>query len=796
MLANYLRIALRSFRRYTGYALINLTGLVTGLVCVLLIGVYIRHEVSYDRFHDNADRIERVVLDLSTPDGVSHLPTAPGALAGVMEETIPEVEKTVRLYKPEETSVRIGDVAVRETGLLYVDESFTDVFTVDVLHGDANSPLAAPGSVVLTDEAAVRYFGSPDAVGRILVIGDTLDVQVTAVVRPFPTNSHFRFSALVSMDTMKRFFPDIDERWSPHIFFTYALLQPGVNPASIDSRVTETVSERVSFSSGYSFSFLTQPITEIHLHSDRGDELGANSSTGRVLMFGVVALFVLLIACLNFMNLTTARSSTRSREVGMRKVLGARKMQLVSQFAGEAVTYAVISAVIAWVVAWAVFPMMRSISGVPMSRDVLLSADVVLALAVLALVVGLIAGSYPSFFLSSFRPLTVLRSGSGTQGGGAGIRKVLVVGQFVISMFMLVGTVIVLRQIDFMQSSDLGFEDDQIVVLSGLNAHQLPLADRFRAEAGRLAGVRAVSASHTVPGRSIFSLSYRVASMPEGEFETIRVLFADPDFNDVYDVDLLAGRDLSREFGDDSTTMYLLTRSAALESGWQPEEAVGQEVILSRGPGLVAGVIEDFHFHSLRERMQPLLIHSRPIAYASAPLVLSVRLGAGDIRSALSQLERVWIDVSGGLPFDYSFLDEEFDRQYRADERMARLLTVFGGMAILIACLGLFGLATLTAERRRREIGIRKVLGAGVAELAATFTLDFMKLVAVAFVVAAPLTWLAAETWLKGFAYRIDPGVLTFMAGGLALALLAALTVSYHSVRAATENPVEALRSE
>lgn len=795
MIRNYIRVALRSFRRYAGYSMINLSGLVAGLACVLLIGVYLRHELTYDRFHADADRIHRVVLDLTSPGGLNRLPVTPGALAGLLSDRVPEIERTIRLYTPQQMNVRVGNTVLRETSAYYADETFGDVFTVDVMSGDSNGMLSAPGSVVLTEETARRYFGTTDVVGRRLTVADSLEARVTAVVRALPTNSHFRFNALISMETMKSYFPDIDERWSPHMFLTYALVAPGAAPGRIEERLPEYVSEAVTLSAGYGFEFRFQPITDIYLRSDRTGEPGNTSSMERVTLFGAVAVFVLLVACLNFMNLSTARSSVRVREVGMRKVLGARRRQLIAQFAGEALLYATASAALAWVVAWAVFPLFRSISGVAIGRSALLGHSVIASLVGVALIAGLAAGLYPAFVLSAARPIPALRSSSAS-GGGALVRKVLVVGQFAVSMFLIVGTIVVLRQIEYMRNRDLGFAQDQIVVLAGLSARERAVADRFRDETTSIAAVRAVGTSDSVPGRSLIGFSYHVDTMPAGEFEPIPVMFADPMFDEVYGVELLAGRNFSAEFGDDSTMTFLMNRAAALQSGWQPDEAVGKEVAMTRGSGTVAGVVEDFHFNSLHESIRPMLILSDPVPYGTAPLLISVRLTAADVPSVLAELEQVWTDVTGDLPFEYYFLDEEFDRQYRADERLARLMTVFGSIAILIACLGLFGLATLTAERRRREIGIRKVLGAGVAELAGAFTIDFLKLVAIAFVIAAPLTWLAADRWLRGFAYRIDVGPVSFIAGGLALALLAALTVSYHSVRAATANPVDALRSE
>jgi len=799
MLTNYVTMAFRHFKKQKGYAIINLFGLASGLACCLLILLYVQHELSYDRFHEHADRIYRVVEDLSTPSNTNATTTIPAAFAPAATGDFSEIEQAVRLFSPPQTPVAYGDRLFQEPDFFYADATMFEIFSFPLLQGDPATALDAPFSLVLTESTARKYFGRADPVGKVLTVGDTLDFHVTGVVQDVPSESHFHFDIVASMASWEIIAPDIANAWAPHMYYTYLLMAPEASAAALESKFPALVERSVDLSEGWSFDFSLQPLPSIHFHSHRSGELEANGRLEHLYLFTAIALFILLIACINFMNLATARSSQRTREVGMRKVLGAHRRQLVGQFLGEALLMSLTATALAVVLVILTLPAFNTLADKDLTLDVLGQWPFLAALSALTLGVGVLAGSYPAFFLSAFRPLATLKglpTHTGKQRAASRLRSVLVVFQFAVSVFLIAGTAIVFSQLHFMRTRHLGFAPEQVVVLSSLNARQADLADLFKQEVLGYASVQRVAMSNSIPGRGTIGLSFQAEAMPENHWRLTEILFADPGFVKTYQMDIVAGRDFSGDLTTDTTGSFLLNEAMVKELGWTPEEAIGKTAALRRGGGRIVGVVKDFHFTSLQTAVEPLVILPTPVAYGSAPLYLSLRIRAEDLPGTLAQLEDTWRTLIPHRPFDYFFLDEDFDRQYKAEDRLGRIFGVFAGLAILIACLGLFGLAAYTVEQRTKEIGVRKVLGASMPGLVGLLTTDILKLVALAFVLAAPVTYLAMHRWLDDFAYRIEMSAWTFLMAGLFALLVASLTVSYQAIKAARANPVDSLRHE
>ncbi|HMB89496.1 MAG TPA: ABC transporter permease [Rhodothermales bacterium] len=799
MLNNYLKIALRNLRRQAGYTFLNVTGLAVGIACCLLILLYVQDERAFDRYHKQADHIVRAVLDLETPTGTNALTAGPAALAPTILAEIPEVERAVRFYHPSSVPVRYGDEPFQEEAFFFADSSVFGIFDFELIAGNPRTALATPYSLVLTEETAHRYFGADDPMGQVLTVNDSLQFEVTGIVADIPAQSHFRFDFLASFSSWEALVPSLVDTWSPHIYYTYLLLSPGTTAEAVEARLPQLVEENANLTRpGWSFNFQLQPLTSIHLYSHRNDELGSNGRVENLYLFGVIAVFILLIACVNFMNLTTARAGNRMQEVGMRKVLGAHRKQLAGQFLGEAFLLSFASVALALGLALLALPLFNTLSGKTGAVADLLSGPTLLALIVIGLVVGLLAGTYPAFVLSSFRPLAVFKGGAqvGRQRGAIVLRKGLVVFQFAVSIFLISGSAIVYSQLDYMRSRPLGFAPEQVVVLSGLKGSQLDLYETLKEELGQLAAVEGVAASNGVPGRQNLGLSIQTEGMAEDEWRVMNVLFVDLGFAEAYQMDMVAGRDFAEGRDTDSTRNFILNETAVANLGWTPQEAVGKPFALTRGRGEVVGVVRDFHYAALQHRVEPLAIRSSPVAFGSAPLYVSLRISTQQANRVLPQLEAVWNSIVPGRPFTFFFLNADFDRQYRAEDQLSQLVSIFAVLATLIACLGLFGLAAHTAEQRTKEIGVRKVLGASVSGIVALLSKDFLKLVLLGFAIATPISYFAMHRWLDDFAYRVEIAWWIFLIVGFAALIIALLTVSYQAIRAATLDPVKALRYE
>ena len=796
MLLNYLRIALRNLRRRKLHTFINVLSLAAGLGCCFLVGLFIRHELSFDRFHTNADRIYRLV-ETFREEGVvveqsASVPFPVGpALANAYGVT------AARLYRPyqETPVVRVGSQRFTEHRFFFADSTVFDVFSFELLKGDPATALDEPGTVVLTASTAHRYFGDRDPMGQVLQFEEALDLRVTGVVADPPANAHFRFDALAALQDIGRIVatadvPVLEELWDDWYWnpaHTYLLLPPDRTAESFEPLLAQFVQAHFPEDVRDKASYHLQPLTHIHLHSDLYQEIEPNGSARLVSGMGLIAILVLLIAGVNFVNLSTAQSLSRATEVGLRKTLGAAREQLIGQFLGEAVLMALLAALVGVTAALAAVPAFGALLGAELSRWAALDPVALGLLALLTGTVGVLAGLYPALVLSSHEPAQTLRGFYHGGGSRSRLREGLVVGQFAISIVLLVATLVVHHQLRYLQQKELGFANEQILMVPIAGTPASDNVPAFKGEVRRNPSVVDVAAVSEVVGRDVVVGGFKFEGIED--VRNVPVLFADPDFFTTFAVDVAEGRGFDAARPADSTAC-LMNQQMARELGWTGT-AVGRRIESDRYDRII-GVMEDFHFTPLREGVRPLVLcHNAAYEY-----YLAVRLAPGRADDAFAAVEQTWAQVAPGWPFQGFFLDDDLDRLYRQEQQLGQAFGVVAGLALFIGCLGLFGQAAYAAEQRRKEMGVRKVLGASASGLVLLFVKESVMLVGLAFALAAPVAYLLMQRWLADFAYRVGVPWWVFAVAGLAALAVAIMTVGYHAATAALRNPVHSLRSE
>jgi len=799
MIHNYLKIALRNLKRHKGYSFINIAGLAVGMACCLFILIYVLYEFSYDAFHEDANRIYRVAMEFRAKDQpVKYAAVTPPPVAPAILDNFVEVEYAVRITWGSGI-VKHGEKQFFEDRIFYADQSFFNVFTFPIIKGNPETALKEPYTAVLTESIAEKYFGSEDPVGKTISVNYQRDYKITGVVEDVPPNSHFTFDFLFSFVPIEESLQNasIGILWFSHSYYTYIKTRSEIlSTAFIEGvyNVSANIIGDFEKKVGFAQRFFLQPLKDIYLTSNLRNELGSTGNKTYLFYFIAIAAFILIISSINFINLSTARSTGRAREVGIRKVAGAAKKQLINQFLGEALFTTFISAGIAMLIILISLPHFRVLTGKDMELH-LISSVIILCIILIPLAVGFLAGSYPAFFLSAFHPIDTLKGAFGHTIKGTRLRKSLVIFQFAISIFLIISTIIVSKQLSFMRNQDLGFDKEQIVVLSLRGSGEARQKyNVLKNEFMKHATIVSASASFTVPGRNPSSN----AMLPEGftgdQWQTFLINWADYDYLETYKIRLVAGRDFSRDFEADKEGSFILNEAAVKSLGWNsPEDAIGKTWNLgNRRKGNVIGVTKDYHFNSLHQKISPLVIHLDPNYF----VYLSLRFTAGSVSETLSFIEETWKELVPDEPFSYFFLNEDFDRQYRAEEQMQLIVSLFTIMGMVIACLGLFGLTSFAVEQRKKEIGIRKVLGSANHKIVYLLVNDFLILVLIANVVALPVGWLSMNKWLQNFVYRTNMSIWIFFLSGFAVLAIALLTVSYQSIKAATANPVDSLRYE
>jgi putative ABC transport system permease protein len=801
MFRNYLKSALRNLRKHAGTSLINIAGLAVGMACSILIMLFVFDELGYDRFNRNYDRIWRVTRKWFNADGVVnlHLGQVAPPIGPLLKNDFPEILEAARMIQTEGLLINVGPVYFEEDRFFFAEASLFDVFTFQMTSGDPATALRDPFTVVITTDMARKYFGAENPVGRPITIqasGQSADLKVTGVVEPLPATSHFHPDFLGSFTTFEAIVgPRELENWASNNYATYLLLPPGYDvsrlAAQLDAFMDRHMSPRISAQTKLEL----QPLGDIHLRSQLDSEIEANGDIRYVRIFSIIALFVLLVACVNFMNLATARSAGRAREVGLRKVVGARRGQLVRQFLGESVLTAVVSLVAALGLVLLALPTFNRFLGRSLALDLGGSGSFPLFLVTITVFVGLVSGLYPALLLSGFRPARVFKGTAAGRGKGLSLRKALVVFQFAISIVLIVCVGVVSGQLRFLRTKSLGFDKEHVVVLPSSPA-MIRNIEGFKTRLLENPDILSVSAAKRVPsGRLLDSAQARLiggGEVPSIDFR-IANLLVDYDYIPTYGITMAAGRNFSREMGADATQAFIINEAAARRIGWsRPEEAVGQAFEYGRRRGQIIGVVKDFHFESLHERISPIVMY-----ISSSDLQrISIRIAPGDIPRTMEFLRGVWAEMRPNRPFSYVFIDESFDRLYKSEDDLERIFRTFAWLSVGIGCLGLFGLAAYSAERRTKEIGIRKVLGASTAGLAFLLSKEFTRWVLLANVVAWPVAYYAMSRWLRNFAYRANIGWGHFILAGALALTVAFLTVGYQAVKTALSDPVRSLRYE
>jgi putative ABC transport system permease protein len=800
MLENYLKIAFRNFKRQRGYSFITLTGLALGMACCLLIIFYIQYELSFDRFHTHADDIYRIVMDASIGTTNVKVPITNNPLSPTLVKDYPEVMASTRIRQISKILVEYEDNQFYESGSLFADASIFDVFSFPFLKGDPEKALVRPFTVVLTETSARKYFGESDPLGKVLRLDSAKDLEVTGVIKDVPLNSHLAFDILVSFETLFVDRPQNRDNWISAHNFTYLRLHKNAAPSDLESKFPAMVEKYLGSrleAMGGNIRYSLQPLTDIHLRSNLQFEFAPNSSILYVYLFSAIALFILGLACINFMNLATARSAKRAREVGMRKVLGAERHNLIRQFLGESTIYSLLALLVALALVRVSLPVFRTISGVDLQLGTAQLIWIIPLAIGLILFTGVASGSYPAFFLSAFPPVKVLKGSCLTATGGKRFRHMLVITQLVISITLVIGTWIIRNQILYMKNVNLGFTKEQVLVSDVDDPTIFRDINTVKARLKQIPGIIKVAGTDAVPGQG--PMATTVGVVPEGftneEGILMKAIRADEDYLAALGMELAAGRDFSREMSTDKQGAFLVNEVAMRQFGW--EDPVGRTIkVLGlglRGDAVpVVGVVKNFHYASLREELEPICI-----GFGMGGLdKLVIRVQTENITGLITRLKDTWKEIDPNHPFDFFFLDDFFDAQYRSEERLSRIFASFSGLAIIIACLGLFGLSSFMAEQRTKEIGIRKVLGASIPEVVALLSRELLVLVGVAVLVAWPVAYFAMNSWLRNFPFRASLNPWIFLVSGLAALTIAFLTVSFQATKGATANPVDSLRYE
>ncbi len=797
MIKNYLKTALRNLFKKKSFSAINIIGLAIGMSVSILMLLFVLNEVTYDRFNDNSRNIYRIALNLDAQGRILNIPSIPPPMGPALVANFPEVAQMGRLRTRGDALISYEEKLIDESRIVYADSGIFDIFSIDVVRGNPETFLEAPFNLVLTEEMAEKYFGSEDPIGKTLKMDNEDVFSVVGVVKKMPENSHFKFNMLLSLPTLNRTGEGLDS-WMGFNFTTYFELQQNASTEGLSEKfyslLMDNMPEQIK-QLDIKIDLYLQPLTSIHLHSHTEGELEPGGNVAYIWILTTIAIFVLLIACINFMNLSTAQSAHRAKEVGMRKVLGAQRGKLISQFLGETMLLSFISFILSLILIQALLPAFNQLSRKELVFNPFQNWVVTLGLLGITVVVGFLAGTYPAFFLSAYSPLDVFRSQFKAGRGHRFLRNGLVTFQFVISIALICSTFLVFFQMRYVKKFDLGFDSEQVMVIHyrGQLGNQ---RDVFKSKIMEVPGVIKASNSQTLPGIGRNETFFSFEGFNQGKPKVYPFTEADEDYLETLGMELSAGRFFSKEFPGDNKTM-VINETLVQEVGW--DEPLGKIVRMTdvieeefvEVPYTVIGVVKDFHYESLREKIRGFVIKM-----SSGGGRLSVKVRPENISGTIRSAEKIWNEMSPVDPFEYSFLDDTFDRIYSAEQRIGKIFLAFTLITIFVACLGLFGLASFTAEQRTKEIGIRKVMGASVSNVVLLLSRQFTKWVLLANLIAWPLVFFTMRKWLENFAYRIDMGIWIFVLSGVIALGIALLSVSTKAVKAATANPVQSLRYE
>jgi len=800
MFKNYLKIALRNLFKHKAFSFINISGVAIGLACFLLLALYVKDELSYDRFNANADRIYRLSRTFLSKDGTASLRLGHAAppFGPLIKQEFPEVEEVVRLLQTD-ALVRYGEHLFNEENLFAAEQNLFKIFSFQVTSGSPDKALENPFSIMFSRPMAEKYFGKENPMGKTVRLDNQLDYTVTGVFEPLPAQSHFHPNFLVSFSTLNdpRVYgaEGLRSSWGNNSFSTFLLLPKNYDPQKL-VRAFPAFQNRHIESKASSWSVLDlMKLTDIHLHSHLDSEIDANGDIQYVYLFSAIAIFILIIACINYMNLATAKSATRAKEVGMRKVIGAVRSQLINQFLSESILLVFVSVILALLIVVLCLPSLNNFTQKQLTFNALLDPVFLSILVSITLFTGVIAGSYPAFFMTSFQPISVLKGKIASALKNGKLRQSLVVIQFAIAVVLIISTAVVYNQMRYIKNYKLGYSKDQVILL-GMPDDSATNIESIKQRLKENSNIKEVGRSSRIPsGRLLDSWD---AYVMKGDTMAptdiiIKSLAVDEDFIPAYQIEMVAGRNFSRDFPTDKTNGFVLNETAVRLLGWKnPADAIGTRFGYGQIRGQIIGVTKDYHFESLHQKVVPIAMFNQPGRLGR----VSVHIAGSNLQDAISHIESVWKSQFPQTPFKYEFLDQRFGKLYATEETQQMLFGIFAGVAIFISCLGLLGLSMFMAELRTKEIGVRKVLGASVGSIVTLLSQDFLKLVIVAIIIASPIAWYGMHNWLQDFAYHTEINWWVFALAAMMSLGIALFTVSFQSIKAALMNPVKSLKSE
>jgi putative ABC transport system permease protein len=794
MIKNYIKIAFRNLWRHKGFSLINIIGLAIGMTAAFLIFMYVKFELSYDNFNEKSDQIYRIVSDIKTPTETLNWSSSIAPIGPALQQDYPEIKANTRIFGAG-FLVQRGDSKLQENNALFAEPSLFKIFSFPVIKGDVDKAFSLPNTIVLTEKAAKKYFGSENPIGQSLILDGKNPASVVAVVKDVPSNSHFKFDMLVSIATIAKQSKDRLNQWGNFGNFTYILLPKGYDANKLQSRMKAFVNRHYTAADkkqGMDYSFFLEPLKDVYMVSKRGAPESGNLYNVRI--FSIIAVFILLIACINFINLTTARATERAKEVGIRKVIGAMKQQLTIQFLSESVILCLISFLFSALFSFLLLSLFNQLAGKVIS-DSIFHNGYLFQLFLIACVIGLCAGLYPALVLSNFKPVTILKGRFSKSTKGILLRKGLVVTQFTISIVLIIGTIVVYNQLSFMRNQSLGFQKNQMLTIdfSGDSAIQ-SRQDIIKNELKKIPNVLGATASGAIPGFGN-SVAYSEIQNQAGAMQQMNMNMYDIDYDFIpqFEMKLAAGRIFSKAFGTDTTQAIVINEATAKSLGYRnPADAVGRNYSQWGRTGKIIGVLKDFHFQSLQETVKPLNMRINLRGTGA----FTLKIEAKNVPAIISAIQSRWKVLAPERPFNYVFVDETFNKQYASEVTFGNLFVNFAVLAIFISCLGLLGLASYSTIQRTREIGIRKVLGASVSGIVNMLSQEFLILVLISSLIAFPIAWFTMHSWLQDFAYRISISWWIFVFAGVLALVIAFTTVSFQAIKAALTNPVKSLRSE
>jgi putative ABC transport system permease protein len=814
MIKNYLRSAWRNIARHKFISFINISGLTIGITCCLLILAYIINELSYDRYNENADRTYRVTRIFYSKDGSEnlHLSSVAPPFGPLLKVAFPEIEKMTRLLHQDVVVFKYKEKMFNEKDGFFADENFCSVFSVNITEGDKKTALNDPYSVMLTPEIAKKYFGSEDPINKTVILDNTKhEFKVTGIFEPFPSNAHMHPNMLFSFNTLKDTLiygeKQLETNFGNNSFYTYLLLPKNYNSENISRQLNSFLDKYVhlpgmppNIKTSQATKLTMQKLTDIHLKSHLDDEIEPEGSMTRVYIFSIIAVFILLIACINYMNLSTARSALRAKEIGVRKVIGAQRKEIIRQFLGESVLVTWVALILAMVFTWLLLPYINQLAHLNLAFSSLFRWDIFIGILCLPFFIGLLSGLYPAIFMSSFKPVQVLKGMLKVGSGNISFRKILVVVQFSVSIVLIVATTVVFQQLSYIENNSLGFSKDHILVTT-YPGNLTKQFESFRQELLKNTSIKDVGRSSRIPsGRLLDDQGAQVIDGGKSVPTNIELKYITTDlgFMDTYGMTMAAGRNFSRDYPTD-TANYVINETAVQQLNWKTDQnAIGKDLTYGKVKGKVIGVVHDFHFESLHQPIIPMifLLPSPTSGYYNS---ISIKVNGNNVQSAINTIKDTWHQYVPDTPFDYTFLDDRFQKLYDAEQEESKLFTVFSCLAIFIGCLGLFGLSAFTISQRVKEIGVRKVLGASVPQLVVELSRSFLILVIIASVIALPVSGGLMSWWLtSNFAFKISliSSWWVFAGAGIIAFMIAFATISFQTIKAANVNPVKSLRSE